>query len=32
MITKMDNNMLFIKDAGLSYFTEDFSKHPKKYI
>lgn len=32
MITKMDNNMLFIKDAGLSYFTEDFSKHPNKYI
>lgn len=32
MITKMDNNTLFIKDAGLSYFTEDYSKHPHKYI
>lgn len=32
MITKMDNNTLFIKDAGLSYFTEDYPKHPHKYI
>lgn len=32
MITKMDNNMLFIKDAGLSYFSQDFPKHPNKYI
>ena len=32
MISKMDKKMLFIKDSGLTYFMDDFAKHPKKYI
>ncbi len=32
MISKMDKKMLFIKDSGLTYFMDDFTKHPKKYI
>lgn len=32
MISKMDKKMSFIKDSGLSYFMEDFTKHPLKYV
>ena len=32
MINKMNNNLFFIKDAGLTYFMDDFAKHPKKYF
>lgn len=32
MINKMNDDLFFIKDAGLTYFMDDFAKHPKKYI
>ena len=32
MINKMNDDLFFIKDAGLTYFMDDFVKHPKKYI
>lgn len=32
MISKMDKKMLFIKDSGLTYFMDDFTKHPLKYV
>ena len=32
MINKMNKDMLFLKDGGLIYFMEDFTKHPKKYL
>lgn len=32
MINKMNKDMLFLKDGGLIYFMEDFTKHPLKYL
>ena len=32
MINEMNDDLFFIKDAGLTYFIDDFAKHPQKYI
>ena len=32
MIPKLTKNMFIIKDAGLTYFLDDFSKHPRDYL
>lgn len=32
MINKMNENLFYIKDGGLTHYMDDFSKHPDKYL